>query len=307
MSNDLQLIESEIYGLEQHFREALVAPSLNFAAEAGFAVQVLASNPYALKVARENKASVIAAVMNIAAIGISLNPAKKQAYLVPRDGKICLDISYMGLMDLAVDSGSILWAQAHVVFADDTFKVTGYDRPPLHEFDPFKPDRGDCVGAYVVAKTRDGDYLTHTMDIASIYSIRDRSSAWKAVQEKKAKTCPWLTDPGEMIKKTVVKQASKYWPTSDRLSKAIHHLNTDAGEGLAELAGNAAPAADPVDDAAAQLLRTLLEDLKEKLTDEDARLHYVNNTKKLGDLKLQAKFKAAVVAHRTALKEGVTA
>ena len=111
----------------------------------------------------------------------------------------------------------------------------------------------------------------------------------------------------EMIKKTVVKQASKYWPTSDRLSKAIHHLNTDAGEGLAELAGNSAPPADPVNDDKDRLLQTLLGDLAEKLTDEDARLHYVNNTKRLGDTKLQAKFKADVVAHRTALKEGAPA
>lgn len=56
-----------------------------------------------------------------------------------------------------------------------------------------------------------------------------------------------------------------------------------------------------------QLLQTLLADLKEKLTDEEARLHYVNNTAKLGDVKLQGKFKAAVMAHRAKIAEGATA
>lgn len=60
-------------------------------------------------------------------------------------------------------------------------------------------------------------------------------------------------------------------------------------------------------DEAQQVLIALLDDLAEKLTDEDARLHYVNNTKRLGDVKLQAKFKAAVIAHRAKLKEGATA
>jgi len=84
---------------------------------------------------------------------------------------------------------------------------------------------------YVVAKTADGDYLTTTMNLAEVHSIRDRSSAWKAWIKSK-KPCPWVTDPGEMIKKTCVKRASKYWPQTPRLEQAIHFLNTDGGEGI---------------------------------------------------------------------------
>lgn len=231
MSN-IQVIERAIWDVQPAFNEVLVDRSINFEREAGFAIQALQGNDYALGIAMQNRQSVIDAVTNIAAIGISLNPAKKQAYLVPRDGRICLDISYMGLLDLAVDSGSIRWGQARLVYQADTFEVQGVDREPIHRFSPFAKDRGDVVGVYCVVKTADGDYLTEAMSTDEVNEIRDRSSAWKAWIAKKKK-CPWVTDWGEMAKKTVVKRASKYWPTTERLAAAVHHLNTDGGEGLA--------------------------------------------------------------------------
>lgn len=231
MSNNLQVLSDEIYALREHFGAVVCDKDINFDREAGFAMQVLARNDYTVSVAMGNMQSVRDAVTNVAAIGISLNPARKQAYLVPRDKKICLDISYMGLMDLAIASGSIRWGQAEIVYASDVFKRNGFDKPPTHEFEEFSKDRGDIVGVYVVVKTRDGDYLTASMTIEDVYEIRGRSSAWKAYVEKKVK-CPWVTDEGEMIKKTVIKRAYKTWPKTERLDQAIHFLNTEGGEGL---------------------------------------------------------------------------
>ncbi|WP_312708631.1 recombinase RecT [Stenotrophomonas sp.] len=234
--NQIVTIEDSVYGTQETFASVLSDRSISFEREAEFALQTLHGNDYAMKIAMQNRASVIAAVVNIAAIGISLNPAKKQAYLVPRDGKICLDISYMGLMDLAIDSGSIRWGQAELVYETDTFCLNGIDEKPTHKRDPFAKGRGEVVGVYVVVKTADGDYLTDAMSVDEINAIRDRSSAWKAWISKQ-KSCPWLTDWGEMAKKTVVKRAYKYWPKTERLDTAIHHLNTDGGEGLAVLSG----------------------------------------------------------------------
>jgi len=239
MSN-IATIEADIYGTKDQFHAVLSDNSVNFDREAGFAVQILDQNEYALKIALGNRQSVINAVVNLAAIGLSLNPAKKQAYLVPRDGKICLDISYMGLIDLAAQDGAVRWAKAELVYASDSFTLNGPGAAPTHNCNPFSKERGDIIGAYCVAKTPDGDYLTETMSADEINAIRDRSSAWKAWIEKK-KRCPWVTDYGEMARKTVVKRASKYWASTGRLQQAIHHLNTDGEEGLSALA------ADPVD------------------------------------------------------------
>lgn len=230
-ANALTVISGDIYGAQAQFESVLSDKTLNFEREAGFAIQVLGGNEFAMKIASGNRQSVINAVVNVAAIGISLNPAKKQAYLVPRDGRICLDISYMGLLDLAIQSGSILWGQAELVHEADGFELNGFDKPPTHKRNPFATDRGQIIGAYTVVKTRDGDYLTTCMQIADIYDIRNRSSAWKS-----GRSCPWKTDEGEMIKKTVIKRAYKLWPKTDRLDGAIHHLNTDGGEGLEVIA-----------------------------------------------------------------------
>ena len=88
---------------------------MDYDRESMFAMQSIVKNDYILDVAMKNPQSVRNAVINIAAVGLSLYPATKNAYLVPRDGEICLDISYMGLIKIATDTGSILWAKADIV------------------------------------------------------------------------------------------------------------------------------------------------------------------------------------------------
>jgi len=231
MSTQLATIKDEIYALRDTFQMRLTNKSLNFEVEAGFAVQQLESNDYLLSVAMSNRQSIMNAVANVAAIGISLNPARKQAYLVPRDKKVCLDISYIGLVDLATQSGSIVWSKAELVYEADSFQMGEPGTMPKHQFNPFSKERGEVIGAYVVAKTPGGEYLCDAMSIDEINAIRDRSSAWKAYKTK-GTSCPWVTDPGEMSKKTVIKRASKLWPKNERLNMAIQHLNVEMDEGI---------------------------------------------------------------------------
>lgn len=282
----IQTITNYVYGAEDTFHSVLVDRSINFEREAGFAIQVLTANDYVAKLAAGDRQSVVNAVTNIAAIGISLNPAKKQAYLVPRKGKICLDIGYMGLIDLAVQSGSIMWAQADLVCASDAFTLNGFDKPPTHQFNPFSKERGEMVGAYVVVKMHSGDYLTECMSREDIDAIKNRSESVKA-----GKSSPWDTDYGEMAKKTVVKRAYKYWPKSDRLDQAIHHLNTEGGEGLATLAKPAGIDPTPIIDGA-RAMKTV----------EDLNAYWAEHNGKLAnDLAAHDAFKKACKSHKSRL------
>ena len=220
--------------LKAEFEQVCAEPSIQFKRESEFAMQIFANNDYLAKIALSNPTSTRSALMNISGIGISLNPAQKLAYLVPSKGAICLDISYMGLMHIAQQSGAIKWCQSAIVRKNDQFRREGLDKPPVHVYNDFDTaeQRGDIVGAYVVVKTDDGDYLTHTMRIADIYAIRDRSEAWKKYKQDSSKKCPWVTDEEQMILKTVVKQATKYWPRRERLDAAIDHVNTEGEEGI---------------------------------------------------------------------------
>ena len=209
------------------FTSALSDTQIAWAKESQFAIQAFQKNTYLSGVAEKNLPSAQNAIINVAAIGITLNPASKLAYLVPRDGAVNLDISYMGLLHIAQRSGSILWGQCKIVYQNDSYESTGIDSAPLHKYNAFSTDRGEPVGAYCVVKTADGSYLTEEMSIAEIEAIRDRSAGWKS-----GKNTPWKTDFLEMCRKTVVKRASKYWPKSDRLDTAIDYLNTDGGEGI---------------------------------------------------------------------------
>lgn len=198
---------------------------VNFQAEANYAIQLLYANSFAAGIAQKNPTSVQNALRNASAIGISLNPASKHAYLVPRSGAICLDISYMGLLHLAQSTGSIEWGQAKLVYASDNYVNQGIDKAPKHEYPAFG-QRGAIVGAYCTVKTSTGAYLTEEMSIDQINQVKARS------ESAKRNSGPWVTDFEEMCRKTVVKRASKYWPKVDRLNEAVNYLNTDGGEGI---------------------------------------------------------------------------
>lgn len=225
MSN-LQLLEGTVQKTMVDFKKlASVHGAVDFEAEASFAIQAMKGSDFLQKIAMGNPDSLKYAVLNVAAIGLTLNPVSKYAYLVPRKGVVCLDISYMGLAQLAVESGAIKWIQAQLVHEKDSFHFIGVGERPAHNFS--FGDRGPIVGVYCVAKTEDGEYLTEQMNIEDVYAIRDRSEAWKRNQSG-----PWKTDEGEMIKKTVIKRAFKMLPKNDkagRINKAVDTLNTIEG------------------------------------------------------------------------------
>ncbi len=101
---------------EPFFNDAAAADAaISWKKESQFAIQLFQANDYLAKTALANPISAQNAVINVAAIGVSLNPALKHAYLIPRGGRVCLDISYMGLLNLAIESGSIMWGQAVIV------------------------------------------------------------------------------------------------------------------------------------------------------------------------------------------------
>lgn len=212
-------ITDVVDGMKLDFEQRIAAASpVQYAQEAHFALQQLASNAYLLGVAQNNPDSLRAALLNVAATGLSLNPVKKQAYLIPRNKEVVLDISYMGILHVAQMSGAIEWGQARIVRAGHAFRLTGINQAPIHEYNPFENDdaAGAIVGAYAVVKLPSGDFLTHCLNIDALLRIRSRSESFR-----RGKNSPWLTDPEPMMKKSAVRGLAPYMPYHEAMAQAM--------------------------------------------------------------------------------------
>jgi recombination protein RecT len=190
--------------------------------EASYALQIIQGSDWLQKCSRE---SLRNAIINVAAVGLTLSPAHKLAYLVPRKGKACLDISYIGLVKIATDSGAVQAVHATIVRANDKFRYIDAFTNPDHEFNPFATiqERGEVIGVYSVAKLASGHTVVDTMSREEIDKIRSKSEA---------KNGPWGEWFDEMAKKSVLKRASKLWPRTDRLSKSVELLEEQEGGGI---------------------------------------------------------------------------
>jgi phage RecT family recombinase len=228
--SQLPVVTEILSGSAKHFATQN-SHGLKFESECLFAKQQIMANDLSVKTAQNRPDSLKSAILNVAAIGISLNPATAHAYLVPRDGQIRLNMSYRGLVKLATDSGAIEWAKAVLVYEGDQFTWRGPAEPPIHEADVFADGRIDAAdplknlkGGYCLAKLATGEYMVDVMTAGEILEVKNSS---------KARNGPWSGKwAGEMAKKTLVKRASKSWPQSsgrDRLDTAIHVLNQHEG------------------------------------------------------------------------------
>jgi recombination protein RecT len=179
-------------------------------------------------------ASLYNAIINVASVGLTLSPAEKLAYLVPRaegkgkDRKVlcCLDISYRGLKKIAEDSGSVLTAVAEIVREGDEFEWIDKLTRPVHKFDVFATaaDRGPVRGAYCMAVLHNGITQVEALPMEQLNKIRACS---------KGESGPWIDWPEEMMKKSAVRRASKMWPHSPRMQVANSIL--DEHQGLVDL------------------------------------------------------------------------
>jgi recombination protein RecT len=225
-ATDMVPWKQAIAAAEKKFNEIAMADGnvVNYQREAMFAMQIIGSKEILQNC---DHTSIRNAVVNVASVGLTLNPAMKLAYLVPRDGLCCLDISYIGLTKIATDSGSVQAVKAEPVYTHDKFSYNGPFAMPTHTFDPFasRDSRGEVIGAYVLAKLATG-MMVETLSREEIDKIRSMS---------KAKSGPWFQWFDEMVKKSAIKRASKMWPRTERLSQAEAVLNEHEGLADAEI------------------------------------------------------------------------
>lgn len=167
--------------------------------------------------------SMLSAMIDCAALG--LEPVMGKAALVPYKGQVQFQPMYRGLIDLARRTGNIA-ISAHNVHQNDQFDIEfGDNERIIHK--PVFTNRGAIIGAYTVWTFPDGMKTKTFMPIEDIHRVRDRSQAWRRAQanpnDDRAQQTPWVTDPGEMNVKTVIKRHAKLQPCSIEMDYAVQH------------------------------------------------------------------------------------
>lgn len=218
---------------------------VNWPTEFEFARQIIARSKLLPKCVPQ---SITDAIINIAAMGLSLNPQRKHCALIPRwdnqlKAYVCnADPMFQGLIALATQSESILDVRAEIVRETDVrdghFRYNAGTTPNV-TFNPnpfLTPDqRGPIVGAFCIAQVRDAHPHVTFMRIEKILQIRDNySESWKykikAEKEQRDKGIknpyhyggPWEDAFDEMCLKTVIKNGAKTWPRrSEALDRAL--------------------------------------------------------------------------------------
>lgn len=190
-----------------------------FNKEVSFAMQAMMSNPLLQKATKE---SLLKSVINVAQSGLTLNPVKKYAYLVPRYKKnvgyeAILEPSYVGLYKLLTDAGIVKSMSCQLIYEGDQIEVNMADQQQVKTHVPYwmaDNEKGSIRGGYCVATLPDGQLHYEFMSASDFEDIKQRSDSYIAYKNGKIKTCTWVSDEAEMSRKTIIKRHFKYLPKS---------------------------------------------------------------------------------------------
>lgn len=230
MSNELST-RSQFQSVEPVMIQAGFTPE-RVRQEISFAIQHINKSKQLQECTNESR---LTAVLNVSNIGLSLNPAVKEAYLIPRWNNLkksfecVLEPGYVGLVKLLTDAGAIKSMVCQLVYAGDKFSINLADNhnPVYHNPELSRSKRGEIIGCYALATLPDGNRQVEWMDAEDINAIRERSETYKAFKEGKIKSCTWATDWGEMARKTVIRRIYKYLPRTDRMTAIDKAIEVD--------------------------------------------------------------------------------
>lgn len=155
-----------------------------------------------------SQASLFKCLLDLSAAG--LEPDGRRAYLIPYGNECTLILSYMGMIELVRRSGDVVSIRSELVCENDEF--TWENGKIVHKVEWRKP-RGEIQAVYAEAVLRSGETQTATMTKDEVDAIRKRS--------RSGSSGPWVTDYGEMAKKTSLRRLCKLLPLSPEVAEHI--------------------------------------------------------------------------------------
>lgn len=213
--------------------KALLPEHMN---EARFAALVLACAAKDPKVLDCTGESILNAIHQAASLGLEINSATGECYLIPFGKIATLVPGYKGLVKLAIRSREVSSVEARLVYQDETEYEVHYGTNARIEHKPnfdVKREANTVKAGYAVATLPNGMKVFEVMTRGQLDAIRERSAG--------KNRGPWITDREEMYRKTVTRRLCKYLPMSPELAQAVELSDTfetgttDAAPGVAAL------------------------------------------------------------------------
>ena len=194
-----------------------VADEKTYAREIVFAIQAIRGSEALQKC---DPQSLRNAIVNVGMIGVTLNPGLHQAFIVPRKGKACLDLSFRGMVRIATEGGGVVDIDATVVHEKDQFFYEQGLNPVLKHIPSLEDDPGKFKLVYAIATLPGGMKKFIVLNEKEIEKVRATSQA---------KQGPWMEWYEEMARKTAVKKLFKLLPSNEKMSNAISVINEHEG------------------------------------------------------------------------------
>jgi recombination protein RecT len=169
--------------------------------------------------------SFVGAIMQCAQLGLEPGTELGQAYLIPfynsknKQEDCQFIIGYRGMISLARNSGQLQSINAQCVYDNEVFEFEYGINEKLKHI-PTLGSKGEFLGAYAIAKLKDGGYQFLFVDKEKIYKLRDEQLA-KIKNDYAKKYSPWSSCFEEMACKTAIRRLFKYLPISVEMQSAI--------------------------------------------------------------------------------------
>lgn len=171
-----------------------------------------------------DRRSVLAAAMKAATDGLMLDG--REAAIVPFGKEAVYMPMVAGIIKKVINAGRIATITAQIVYKKDKFS---YDPGAIdglkHDPDWFG-DRGEAIGVYAIARTKEGMATVEVMNETQIDKI-------KAIS-RSASSGPWKDWPEEMWKKTVLRRLCKFLPSSSDIDMLFDNDNDNYDLGKAD-------------------------------------------------------------------------
>lgn len=148
-------------------------------------------------------------LLDLSAMG--LEPDGRRAHLIPYGRECTLVLDYKGLVELVRRSGDVVKIHADVVCENDTF-THNMGQVTEHTYD-IRKERGEIIAAYAQVALKDGSTQSEIMSRAEIDEIKNKSRA--------GKSGPWVSNYGEMAKKTAFRRLTKWLTLSPEIMDAV--------------------------------------------------------------------------------------